>query len=237
MRFLFALALAGCWHFPADYCQDCTIVEALRPTGVRIPRGTRAVVVLVHGVLGFGSEWTPVVDELRQHHNIAFVVLAYHGPWGQPIAPARSLLTLIQSALDNAPPETTQVLVLAHSAGGLIASWAVRHARVPAGRHLSLAKIACPPIDIALGYSVEEKVDTPLGFAVGGTREKIRPIPPGAEIGEYLTSGPHVPHGDLEGRPFFLGPHAGHNRILSRVAVPLIRAASDGVPPLLAHID
>ncbi len=237
--FILCVMLTGCFHHVADYCTGCQIVDSARlaarpPT---VPHGKRAVVILVHGAFGFGPEWAPIVAALRASPEIHFVAFAWRGPWTRPDLAAHALTGLTQSYLDSAPLKTQQVLIIAHSAGGIIASYALRHARVPDGRHLSLAKVAAFNLPLRLDMDYERRINTPLGYAVGGTAKPIGNVPPGAEIVEYLTEDQHPLAPDaVEGRAVFLGSDAGHNRVLGRVGVPLIAAARDGAPPLGAVI-
>ena len=240
LALLLLLALtAGCFHHVADYCTGCQVIDSTRlpPRPPTVPRGKRAVVILVHGAFGFGDEWAPVVAALRAAPEIHFVAFAWRGPWTRPDLAAHALTNLTQAYLDSAPPRTQQVLIIAHSAGGIIASYAVRHARVPDGRHLSLAKVAAFSLPLRLDMDYERRINTPLGYAVGGTAKPIGDVPTGAEIVEYLTQDEHPLKPDaLEGRAVFLGHDAGHNRVLGRVGLPLIAAARDGAPPLGAVV-
>jgi pimeloyl-ACP methyl ester carboxylesterase len=236
---LLCVTLTGCFHHVVDYCTGCQIVDSRRlaPRPPTVPRNKRAVVILVHGAFGFGDEWAPLVTALRAAPEIHFVAFSWHGPWTRPDLAAHALTGLTQAYLDSAPSSVQQVLIISHSAGGLIASYAVRHARVPDGRHLSLAKVAGFNLPVRLDVDYERRINTPLGYAVGGTAKPAGNVPAGAEIVEYLTEDEHpLAPNVLEGRAVFLGNHAGHNRALGRVGVPLIAAARDGAPPLGAVI-
>jgi len=231
--------MAGCFHHVPDYCTGCQIVDAshLATRPPTVPPKKRAVVILVHGAFGFGDEWAPILTALRASPEIHFVAFAWRGPWTRPDLAAHALTGLVQAYLDSAPAKVQQILIISHSAGGIIASYAVRHARVPDGRHLSLAKVAGFNLPLRLDVDYERRINTPLGYAVGGTPKPIGKVPDGAEIVEYLTEDEHpVKPDSLEGRAVFLGRDAGHNRVLGRVGIPLIAAARDGAPPLTAQV-
>jgi hypothetical protein len=215
-----ALAAAGCFHFPQDHCPGCAIVDE---TTARLPAlraDASAVVVLVPGAFGFGDEWAPVVARLRAT-RVGFFVFAWPGPWRDPSRAARRLAVALQALLDGAPATVREVLVLAHSAGGLIGSYAARRLLVPPGRRLRLASIAAPERPSVAPFHVERDVNTPLGFEVGGTQEPEPPPPRGVEIVAYRTE--DLPRGAApsDGR-VYLGARVGHNAAVAAAALPLL---------------
>src|SRR5205085_1150333 len=152
----------------AEHCPGCTILTS---DSLSAPRASgRALVVLVGGAFGFGDEWDPVVAELRAERR-EFVVFAWPGPWRARNANANALASLLQRAL--AAPSLERLLVLAHSAGGQLAGWAVRQLDVPPGKMVLLASIAAPqPMNYA-PYHPDVEPNTPLGVPLGGTQRDI----------------------------------------------------------------
>jgi hypothetical protein len=215
------LLAGGCFNQVQEHCPACLVIDARAPKMPPLePR--RSVVVLVPGALGFGDEWEPVVATLRRSPNVEFFVLAWPGPWKDPSRPARLLLAVLQNVLDHAPPTVRELLVLAHSAGGMLGDYAARRLRVPPGRHVRLATIAAPPGINVAPFVVEEAVNTPLGLAMGGTQEAEPAIPPGVEIVEYRTE--DAPPTGRSPQVVYLGARAGHNRAVALAALPLIFA-------------
>jgi hypothetical protein len=174
---LLAVSLAlipGCWHDAGDVCSSCRVFDLLNPrSSIAVaPRG-RALVILVHGAFGFGDEWTPVVERVRAHRDLDLVVVAWRGPWSRPRAAARSLLRLVQGVLDRAPSTTGEILVIAHSAGGMITDYMARRLRIPTGRHVSAALVASPELRPIDDGPEEDAVNTPLGLPVGRDRAPV----------------------------------------------------------------
>lgn len=165
MRWLLcALALSGCIGRVADHCSGCAVVRESHPAAVTTQK--RALVVLVHGAFGFGSEWDPVVAELRNSPDVAFVVFEWRGPFHELSGAVLDLQTVVQRALVDSP-QLTEVLVLAHSAGGPLATRAALGLQVPAGKRVRVVEIDSPNLN---------------GPPVFHTRKKdLPPLPPGVE--------------------------------------------------------
>jgi pimeloyl-ACP methyl ester carboxylesterase len=222
-----AWSTAGCWNGVAEHCRGCTIVSERTPGLPRLAADTRAVVVLVHGAFGFGDEWRPVLDALEARPHVATLVFGWGGPWTRkPSLAAEALRRVVQSAVDRAPPGVP-VVVIAHSAGGALASYVGERLRLPPGRRARIASIAAPEGMNLAPFEPEAGVNTPLGIAIGGHQPPLGPIAPGVEYVEYETA--DRPSEQAAARPsrpgvvrVYLGVHVGHNASVAKVAVPLV---------------
>ncbi len=219
-------AVSGCWNAVESHCPACAIVGERAPALPRLPGDTRAVVILVHGAFGFGDEWRGVVAAARARPKTVLLAFSWSGPWTRkPSLPAEALRRLVQTAVDEAPPRA-EVLVIAHSAGGALASYVGERLRVPAGRRVSILSIAAPEGMNLAPYRPEREVDTPLGFAVGGSQPAPGPIAAGVDYVEYLTADP--PAHPAAARPgvrrVYLGARVGHNESVGLAALPRLRA-------------
>ena len=144
MRVLFAyaaltLTAGGCWSSIEQYCPGCARGA---PTQVAAPApGTHTEVVLVHGAFGFGAEWTPIVNALRHTPGFDFFAWSWRGldPFGNPLGEAQSFYAELQSLIENLPPSVPEILILAHSAGGLLTNLVVRRLHVKPGQRVTVA--------------------------------------------------------------------------------------------------
>jgi pimeloyl-ACP methyl ester carboxylesterase len=228
------MLIAGCWHAVEDHCPGCVILSQRTLTPLpELPAGTAAIVILVHGAFGFGNEWRPVVAEARRRRDVVLTAFAWSGPFARkPSLPAEMLRRTIQQAIDRAP-SGAEVLVLAHSAGGALTAYAAPRLRVPARGRVRIISIAGADTMSVAPWVPDERVNTPLGFAVGGVQRDQRVLAPGVEYVDYVTRDrPRVePPPVLVGaRRVYLGD-VGHNASIAIVAVPLLR---DLPPPRIS---
>jgi pimeloyl-ACP methyl ester carboxylesterase len=229
-RIAMVLALAalagGCWNAVDTHCPRCVIVSERAPAMPAVRPDTRAVVILVHGAFGFGDEWREVVDIVRARRGTALVAFSWGGPWTRkPSLAAEALRRMIQRAVDDAPPGA-EILVIAHSAGGALTSYAGERLRVPPGRRVRILSIAAPAGMNLAPYRPAREVDTPLGFAVGGEQAPPGPIAPGVDYVEYLTADApaHAPPARPGVRRVYLGARVGHVESVRVAALPVVRA-------------
>lgn len=217
--------LCGCWNFVLDVCPTCRVVDFRKPVApTPITNDARVIVVLVPGAFGFGDEWKPVLDAIAARPTLFAYVFDWPGPWSGPEKHARTLAAVLQQSLDTAPRSVERVVVLAHSAGGMIADWAVRNVVVPPGRRVELIGL-----DGALRwrtFKAEEAVNSPIGFAVGGEREPYPGRPEGVAITHYICDDPiDARSQDDDGTVRIkVGKRAGHNEMVAKVAVPIVAA-------------
>ena len=223
---LLSLSLAGCFHMIEDHCPGCTIISDRAPAPPYVAGDTRAVVVLIGGALGFGDEWRPVVSELSRHKHVVMVGFKWSGPFGRnPSLAAGALLTVLQQIVDTLPHQA-QLMVIAHSAGGSLTAYAAPRLRVPAGRRVRIASIAGADDMNLARWQPDERVNTPLGFAVGGEQPQLSLVAPGIDYVQYVTADapPQPGPPKLQGaRRVYLGAHVGHTASVAVAALPLVR--------------
>ena len=188
LALLLAAGGAGCWNAVDAHCPGCAIVSERAPVLPSVRRDARAVVILVHGAFGFGDEWREVVAAVRARPRTQLFAFAWSGPFTRnPSLAAEALRRVLQRAVDEAP-SAAEILVIAHSAGGALASYAGERLLVPPGRRVRILSIAAPEGMNLAPYRPARDVDTPLGFAVGGEQPPLGPIAPGVDYTEYLTA-------------------------------------------------
>ena len=218
--------VAGCWNAVDAHCPRCAIVSERAPTMPPPRPDTRAIVILVHGAFGFGEEWRAVVDAVRARPHTALAAFAWGGPWTRkPSLAAEALRRFLQETIDDAPPGA-KLLVIAHSAGGALVSYAGEHLRARPGVRVEILSIAAPEGMNLSPYTPEREVDTPLGFAVGGRQAPLGPIAQGVEYIEYETADPpkHPPPARPGVRRVYLGARVGHNESVRLAALPVVGA-------------
>jgi hypothetical protein len=193
--------------------------------------GTRTLFVLVPGILGYGWEWDPVVAALRSAPAVDFVVY-----WWEPqrslARAADDLARVLERVLVGAPASVTEVRVIGHSAGGIVAAWALGRVDVPPGRHLHLATVGSPLAGMMGAPStLDDPIHSPMTMAMIGTFRHYPDPPPGSDVVEYVTQWPsdpvmeprygHQPADPAVGprgaRRVVLPKTADHNRVLSQV--------------------
>jgi hypothetical protein len=126
-----------------------------------------------------------------------------------------------------------ELVVVAHSAGGIVGAHAIGALRVPPGLRLRLVTIGTPFAGMMAGpfvYTVDP-LHSPAVVAVGGVFERYPDPPPGVEVIEYVTSYPpdpvmeprfgHLPAppdvGPRGARRIPVDPHLDHNQVVEKV--------------------
>lgn len=208
------LFFGGCWYAVEEYCPGCTTVDLKQPAVPQPAPSVRTQVVLVHGAFGFGDEWLPVVAALRESSDFAFFAWTWPGPFRNPPRAAQALAQELQLLVDGLPPTVEEVLVLAHSAGGLIANFAARKLRVPPRLRVTVALL-----DPALRWRIAKK-------------EEYLPLPPGVSMRIYFDGAkprsspsalPPDPSTATDLPREYVGPF-GHNPMVGKVVLPLLAA-------------
>lgn len=223
------LLCSGCWSSIENNCRSCRIIDRTTAATATRPE-TRTLVVLVHGAFGFGTEWRRVLDELRAERETEFVAYRWSGGWNGLYGPAAQLAVELQRMIDHASPTLSQIVVIAHSAGGVIGQIAATRLRVPRGLRLTVVSIAAPSYLRIAPFVDEPEVNTPLGLAVTDNRVRLAgarlddTLPPRVTVLDYVVGDPRRRRRD-DGR-LFVGAHAGHMRSLATVAVPLLQQAA-----------
>jgi hypothetical protein len=234
---MLAVTVAGCAAPTAARCPYCTVVDIYHPQLPRLKAGTRRLFILVPGLLGYGWEWQGPVQRLRATPGVDFVVFAWD-PWSSLDRAARELRAVIANALDAAPPSVREVVVVAHSAAGLVGARAIG-AMEPPARPVTLVTIGAPFAGMHIcPWSEVDVVHAPLMLTVSAWFHEWAPLPPGVQIIEYVTSYPSDPvmhpYWGRSPAPPDVGPRGArrievdskfdHNHIVERVIDELLSA-------------
>jgi pimeloyl-ACP methyl ester carboxylesterase len=219
-----AALLSGCWHAVDKHCRGCTIVSQEDSAPLAMPPSTRAVVILVHGAFGFGEEWRPVVDALKAKQDVVVAAWKWRGPFTRKPAKSAEAFRQKLQAIVDAAPAPAKIVVLAHSAGGMLTSYVASRLRVPADKPAQLVSIA----------GTDEFSFAPLAT------EKKSPQPPGAlppRDGLYDTVAPNITYvayinRDEPAHPkapmlkgttrVFLGHRMSHNGSIAAAGLPIV---------------
>jgi hypothetical protein len=238
-----ALFCGGCIGQVAVRCPRCAVVDALHPALPRPRRDASRLFVLVPGVLGYGWEWDGAVKALRHSQDADFFVFWWE-PWSSLRRASDELHDTLERALYTSPPSVKKIVVVAHSAGGMVAAHALAHLIVPPGRQLLLVTIGTPFAGM-MGppFSIDDPLDSPVMIGIMGTFRRYPKPPPGVSVVEYVTSWPADPvmqprygHevappniGPRGARRISVDPHFDHNQIVSKVVIGLL---NDHGPPV-----
>lgn len=218
--------LGGCFTHVEGHCASCAIVDYEQPRPPAFADGKTAVVVLLHGAFGFGTEWDPILSALRERPELGFYAFAWPGPFGgKPPSRAEAFRVALQATIDGLPPSAHEVLVLSHSAGGPLAEYAARRLRVPEGAHVRIALLDAVRVSMAPEVR-SERIDTPLGTAIGSTPAPEPPIPTGVVVDAYRASNPpRVREQEENGASVtYLGRKVTHGGAVGLAGLPLIAA-------------
>jgi pimeloyl-ACP methyl ester carboxylesterase len=233
---LVALAAAGCATPVAKQCPTCTVVDIEHTRLPPLKPGTERLYVLVPGLLGYGWEWDAPVARLRATPKVDFVVFWWQ-PWGSVYRAARELDEVLFRAMVSAPPSVREIVVVAHSAGGLVAAHAVGRLPTPP-RKLTLVTIGAPFAGMHIcPWSEADIIHAPLMLSVAAVYHVYPPPPPGVEVIEYVTSYPADPvmhpYWGKSAAPPDVGPAGArrievdskfdHNFVIDRVMQDLLR--------------
>jgi pimeloyl-ACP methyl ester carboxylesterase len=232
---IFGLLITGCVTHVSKQCPTCAVVDAARPRLPPLKPGTERLFILVPGLLGYGWEWDGPVARLRATPKSDFVVFWWE-PWGSVDRAARELDDVLWRAMVSAPPSVREVIVVAHSAGGLVAAHAVGRLPSPP-RKLVLVTIGAPFAGMHIcPWSEIDILHAPLMLSVAAVYHRYPPPPAGVEVIEYVTAWPAdpvmQPHwgttpsradvGPSGARRIEVDPKLDHNFVLDRVMTDLL---------------
>ncbi len=230
----------GCGGFTyADkQCPTCTIVEAHRSAPLTLRPQTRRLFVLVPGLLGFGWEWDKPIARLRQAPQTDFVVF-----WWTPFASlskaGAEMHTVLRRLLELHAVD--ELVVVAHSVGGMVAVEGLRDLELPTGKRVTIATIGTPFGGMGIGPRVGGSPRrTPLVLSLSSYFDRYPAPPPGVTITAYVTSYPadpvmqprggHQPAGPATDPPgtrrIAVDPRADHNQIVDFVVGELLGPVS-----------
>jgi hypothetical protein len=190
--FVLFFALSGCITHVKQQCPSCVYTDGKDVTP-RLRPGTERLFVLVPGALGYGWEWDAAVDALRHAH--ADFIVFWWDPWNSLHLGAQRLNDVLQTALWVAP-SLKEIVVVAHSAGGIVGAHALAGLRVPPRSHVELVTIGTPFAGMGAAPVGEEYAD-PLGspavLSIGGRFHHYPDPPAGVSVLEYTTRWPPDP--------------------------------------------
>jgi len=226
---------SGCFVHAEDACKGCIVVPWRNPAPPRTPAGKKALVILLHGAFGFGSEWVPILAALDRRPELAYFAFSWPGPFGgRPTDRAEAFRVTLQAAVSSLPESAREVLVLAHSAGGPVAEYAARRLVVPPYVSVHIALLDAAHISMA-PYKRVDTVDTPLGIALGETQQPSPPLPPGVDVDDFRASDPPRHAHTASARPqeigvtqssdetiYYLGRKVTHGGSVGLAGLPLI---------------
>jgi pimeloyl-ACP methyl ester carboxylesterase len=227
---LFALVACGCVTHVSKQGPTGAVVDAEQPRLPALKPGTERLFVLVPGLLGYGWEWDAPVARLRATPKVDFVVFWWE-PWGSVDRAARQLDEVLWNALTAAPASVKEIIVVAHSAGGVVAAHAVGRLPSPP-RKLTLVTIGAPFAGMHIcPWSEVDVIHAPLMLGVAAVYHRYPPPPPGVEVIEYVTAWPAdpvmQPHwgttpsqsdvGPRGARRIEVDPKLDHNLVIDRV--------------------
>lgn len=186
--------------------------------------------MVVPGLLGYGWEWDAPVARLRTAPNVDFVVFWWQ-PWGSIDRAARELAALVTAAETSPPPSLREIVVVTHSAAGLVGAHALGYLQAPAVK-LTMVTIGAPFAGMHFApWSEVDSLHSPLMLGIG-TRFLRYPKPPaGVDVIEYVTTYPSDPvmHpywgtsaappdvGPAGARRIAVDPTLGHNFVVDKV--------------------
>lgn len=234
--FLVAALLLGCATRPETRCRDCTILSAQKLHLPKLKSGTERLFVLVPGMLGYGWEWDGPVAKLRAAPKVDFVVF-WWDPWGSVDRAARELAAMLTAADAEAPPSVREIVVVAHSAAGLVAAYALGKI-APPSRKWTVVTIGAPFAGMHICPCGElDIVHAPLMLSIAAWFGKYPAPPAGVDIVEYVTSYPSDPvmHpywgksaapadvGPAGAKRIPVDPNLDHNFVVDKVVTDLLR--------------
>jgi pimeloyl-ACP methyl ester carboxylesterase len=189
---LVIVAAAGCVTHVSKQCPTCVVLDEAHTRLPPLKPGTERLFILVPGLLGYGWEWDAPVARLRATPKVDFVVFWWE-PWGSVDRAARQLDDVLLRVMVSAPPSVREIVIVAHSAGGLVAAHAVGRIPTPP-RKLTLVTIGAPFAGMHIcPWSEVDIIHAPLMLGVAAVYHRYPPPPPGVDVVEYITSYPADP--------------------------------------------
>lgn len=230
------LPSAGCGYtYVRDYCPSCVVFER-GGEAPAVPAGTRSLFVIVPGLLGYAWEW----DAPRALLSAvpASVTEVYAWPmWSSLGEVAGELATQLNRLLSRLPPSVERVIVLGHSAGGLVTAFAAARLEVPEGRRVLVVNVGAPyaGMHTTPDDGPSDEIWSPFPFLVGASLTRYPPPARGVTVESWVTSWPadpvmqprfgHRPDDPRVGPPgprHLVPPGIDHNRVLEVVVRELL---------------
>jgi pimeloyl-ACP methyl ester carboxylesterase len=145
------------------------------------------VFILVHGVGGDGLEWLPVVPTLAKAGPRAMYMYRWFFPRERG-----ELLDALVSGVERiaACHPGSRLVLLAHSAGGVLASFAASRFRVPEGTALEVLTVASPLAGSGMRADFELDDDTRFLLQLGGVIRGYPAAAPRVRVTHLRTDWP-----------------------------------------------
>jgi hypothetical protein len=180
------LVAAGCYTPILRQCPTCVVVSKDRPPAP-LPPGTRIEFLIVPGQLGFGWEWDEPLERLRRVPGAAIETFDW-----RPSSSARTGAAQLAQAANARLADShdlEQLVIIGHSAAGLVTSIASSELRVPPGKSVLIANVGSPYAGMHT-MPFEEPHDawsTPMVFSIAGTFSRYPSPAPGVTVESWVT--------------------------------------------------
>jgi hypothetical protein len=171
-------------------CPGCPRLElGERP---KVAPGTRTLFVVVPGLLGYGWEWNGAQIALGQLPDTSVLVYEWD-TWASLLSSSARLTAHTRFLLRRLPPSVRKVILLGHSAAGLLVVRAAAALQPPPGVELEVLAVGAPLAGLGFNpWSGDNLVRTVLPIALAG-RFTVWPAPaPGVRLRIFPT-GPSDP--------------------------------------------
>lgn len=165
------------------------------------PKPGRPVYILVHGVRGPGAEWWPVIPTLTASNPEGIFFFR----WNVTQSRAQIIDSLVTgiNRIAACHPQGYPV-VLAHSAGGIVVSYAASHFSIPTGQSLDILTVASPLSGVGLHQKAEDDSgEQRFMVDLGAMKTGFPAAAPNVRVTHFRTQFP----GDTVMEPRF-GQHA-----------------------------
>ena len=241
----------GCAVPLQQACPGCPRLElGERPP---VPPGTRTLFVLVPGLLGYGWEWNGAQLALGQLPATSVLVYEWDA-WASLLASSDRLTAHTRFLLRRLPASVRKVVLLGHSAAGLLVVRAAAALQPPPGVRLEVLAVGAPMAGCGFNpWSGDNLLRTALPIALAG-RFTAWPAPASGVRLRIFPTGPSDPvmqkrFGHDPADPSVLPPgveleplprELDHNVALGHVARRLIaeeRAAPPGAAPAATRAE
>lgn len=210
--FLILSAASGCTYTSVHAeCPSCVVFD--RFTGpAPIENGARVVFVLVPGLLGFAWEWDEPLVLLRAAPETALQVFEW-SPRQSLQNAAGDFVRRMNELLAALPSSVERVVVVGHSAGGLVTARGAGGLRVPPGRTLEIINVGVPYAGMhrMIADTGADFWNAPSAIAIGADLSNYPAPAPRVAVTSYDTSWPDDP---------VMQPIAGHRPDDPRVGPP-----------------
>ncbi|MSP60023.1 MAG: hypothetical protein EXR72_06715 [Myxococcales bacterium] len=159
-----------------------------------VPAGTRAVFVLVPGMLGYGWEWDQPKALLDAAPATVTQVFSW-SPWSSLGRVAEDFAHGMNALSARLPESVERVVIIGHSAGGLITAFAAPLLIAPPGRRILVVNVGAPypgmhttPFD-----SQGDVLWAPFVFALGDELKKYPAPAARIDFESFVTAWPGDP--------------------------------------------